>query len=204
MTLSSSNTIINCLLVMAFLLLATSDAQLRGGFQFSRPNFGGSGGSSGGGSSEGMSFGGGSWGGGGGSSPGFGGGNYGGSGSSSSSGSRPSFGGNLNFLNQGPTSLFGGSSTLRPGGAEQPPAAAAGPPASIIEFASECDETVDPEGPWPECVGEDGEACCVLIENCNPKLDCHTVPEGSAVTMDYREDRVRVFVDGQNIVVEEP
>lgn len=179
MGLTSSNTILNCSMVMAF-LFATSDAQLRGGYQFSRPDFGGYGGGGGG-----MSFGGGSWGGGGGSLDGYGGGSYGG-------GSRPSFGGNLNF--QRPTFGSGGS-TLRPGA--EPPA---GPP---TELAAGC-ESVDPEGPWPECVGEDGEACCVMIENCNPTLDCHTVPEGSAVTMDYREDRVRVFVDGQNIVVETP
>jgi hypothetical protein len=32
----------------------------------------------------------------------------------------------------------------------------------------------------------------------------HVVPENSMVTMDFREDRVRIFVDGEGKVVSAP
>lgn len=32
----------------------------------------------------------------------------------------------------------------------------------------------------------------------------HVIPEDSMVTMDYREDRVRIFVDANGIVVRQP
>jgi hypothetical protein len=62
------------------------------------------------------------------------------------------------------------------------------------------------EGPWPECRGIDGDACCKLIESYATDVqgNCHVISEGSAVTMDFRTDRVRVVVDDQNIVVQIP
>jgi Potato inhibitor I family len=62
------------------------------------------------------------------------------------------------------------------------------------------------EGPWPECRGMDGDACCKLIESYATDVQghCHVISEGSAVTMDFRTDRVRVVVDDQNIVVQIP
>uniref|UniRef100_A0A7S3Z8W6 Subtilisin n=1 Tax=Lotharella globosa TaxID=91324 RepID=A0A7S3Z8W6_9EUKA len=49
---------------------------------------------------------------------------------------------------------------------------------------------------WPELVGIDSEKAVQIIKAERPDLtDVHTVPTGSFVTMDYRMDRVRVFVD---------
>jgi hypothetical protein len=56
-------------------------------------------------------------------------------------------------------------------------------------------------GPWPQCVGMDGPACCNLIAG---DYDCIVVPENSPVTMDYQLTRVRVFVDEQNVVTKIP
>jgi hypothetical protein len=58
------------------------------------------------------------------------------------------------------------------------------------------------EGPWPECKGRDGDVCCQLIEGyANDILgNCAVIPENSMVTEDFRTDRVRVFVDVDNLV----
>eukprot|EP00747_Dinoflagellata_sp_TGD_P212046 gnl/TRDRNA2_/TRDRNA2_85183_c0_seq2.p1 gnl/TRDRNA2_/TRDRNA2_85183_c0~~gnl/TRDRNA2_/TRDRNA2_85183_c0_seq2.p1 ORF type:complete len:241 (-),score=58.78 gnl/TRDRNA2_/TRDRNA2_85183_c0_seq2:384-1052(-) len=50
---------------------------------------------------------------------------------------------------------------------------------------------------WPELVGTAGEAAVATIRAERPDLaEVLTVPEDAMVTMDWREDRVRVFVDG--------
>jgi len=112
----------------------------------------------------------------------FGGGNFGSIGGGS-------FGGN-----------YGGSFGSGSGGSSFYPGFGSGGSSS---GSGECGEGGS-EGPWPECIGVDGDECCAIINDCNSALECHVVPEGSAATMDYREDRVRVFVDGQNIVRDEP
>jgi hypothetical protein len=58
-------------------------------------------------------------------------------------------------------------------------------------------------GPWKECLGMDGNACCELI-NSLVDVDCQIIPENSMVTMDFREDRVRVFVNDDNVVTHIP
>ena len=60
------------------------------------------------------------------------------------------------------------------------------------------------EGPWPECVGMQAEDCQTLILEEAPSLNTYIIPEGSPVTMDYRLDRVRIFVDDANVVVSVP
>ncbi|KAG2402048.1 hypothetical protein LR48_Vigan02g169200 [Vigna angularis] len=45
---------------------------------------------------------------------------------------------------------------------------------------------------WPELVGVKGSVAVATIERENPYVDAHTVLKGSAVTFDYRCDRVRV------------
>jgi hypothetical protein len=61
------------------------------------------------------------------------------------------------------------------------------------------------KGPWPECVGKTGEECVKLIKGFADDLSQVTiVPNGSMVTMDYRTDRVRVFVDEAGIVSQIP
>ncbi|KNA21308.1 hypothetical protein SOVF_043940 [Spinacia oleracea] len=58
---------------------------------------------------------------------------------------------------------------------------------------------------WPELVGKDGNKAAEIIksENCFVK-QTPVLPEGSKVTMDYRCDRVRVFVDACGKVVQTP
>ena len=46
---------------------------------------------------------------------------------------------------------------------------------------------------WPEVVGLDIEEAKVIILNHDPNISVEYVPEGSMVTMDFREDRVRVI-----------
>ena len=60
------------------------------------------------------------------------------------------------------------------------------------------------QGPWPECVGIPAEDCQTLILSEAPSLNTFIIPEGSPVTMDYRLDRVRIFVDDNNVVVSAP
>jgi Potato inhibitor I family len=65
---------------------------------------------------------------------------------------------------------------------------------------------VSSQGPWPECVGKTGQECVALIEEQAPdvKGNVFVIPYGSMVTMDYRSNRVRVFVDEQGVVVKPP
>jgi hypothetical protein len=58
---------------------------------------------------------------------------------------------------------------------------------------------------WPELVGTAGEAAVATIRGERPDLaQVLTVPEDAMVTMDWREDRVRVFVDAAGNVAREP
>jgi hypothetical protein len=61
-------------------------------------------------------------------------------------------------------------------------------------------------GPWPECVGKTGSQCVAIIEEQAPDVrgNVFVIPEGSMVTMDYRTDRVRVFVDEAGTVKTPP
>jgi hypothetical protein len=63
------------------------------------------------------------------------------------------------------------------------------------------------EGPWPECVGQTGAECKTLIEatgSSDLKGNVQIIPEDYMVTMDFRTDRVRIFVDGDGLVVKIP
>ncbi|MER5488467.1 serine protease inhibitor [Streptomyces sp. NPDC002812] len=56
---------------------------------------------------------------------------------------------------------------------------------------------------WPELMGMPAEEACQHIGADFPEIAVHVVPEGSMVTMDFNEQRVRLFVkDGK--VVREP
>ena len=56
---------------------------------------------------------------------------------------------------------------------------------------------------WPEVVGMTGEEAREIILAAGIK-DVFILPEGSIVTMDYSEDRVRIYVNANGIVVETP
>ena len=74
------------------------------------------------------------------------------------------------------------------------------------EAAKSCDEPAMPTNKeeWPELTGKTGEDAKAAILKDDSKLQVDVLPEGSMVTMDYRLDRVRVFVDDANVVVSVP
>ncbi|KAA8527721.1 hypothetical protein F0562_035410 [Nyssa sinensis] len=57
---------------------------------------------------------------------------------------------------------------------------------------------------WPELVGAKGETAAKTIEKENHKVNAQILLEGTPVTKDFRCDRVRVFVDKKDIVVQVP
>ncbi|ATE54666.1 hypothetical protein CNX65_16410 [Actinosynnema pretiosum] len=57
---------------------------------------------------------------------------------------------------------------------------------------------------WPELVGASADQVVAAIRAEHPGREVVVVPEGSFVTMDYREDRVRVFVTADGRVAEVP
>ncbi|CAF1346470.1 unnamed protein product [Rotaria sp. Silwood1] len=57
---------------------------------------------------------------------------------------------------------------------------------------------------WPDLVGESVDQAVAVIKSQNPHLNVIPVPENSPVTMDFRQDRVRVFFDNYNQVSSAP
>ena len=50
----------------------------------------------------------------------------------------------------------------------------------------------------------DGKEAEREIKNIDPSLETHVLPQDAIVTEDYREDRVRIFVDTNGKVVKQP
>lgn len=73
-------------------------------------------------------------------------------------------------------------------------------PLPILDFSS------PPGGKlsWPELLGETAEEAERKIKEEKPELNIHIIPPNSVVTMDYRLDRVRLFVDESGNVAQEP
>ncbi|ESP02199.1 hypothetical protein LOTGIDRAFT_230585 [Lottia gigantea] len=57
---------------------------------------------------------------------------------------------------------------------------------------------------WPELVGLPAQEAEAKIKEENSNLTVHILPELSPVTMDYREDRVRIFTNAENKVSQVP
>ena len=57
---------------------------------------------------------------------------------------------------------------------------------------------------WPHLVGGLAADVEAAIKSERPELTVKVVPQGSMVTMDMREDRVRIFVDRNGKVVQAP
>lgn len=57
---------------------------------------------------------------------------------------------------------------------------------------------------WPELVGKTGDQAKAAILDERPTLNVLVVPELSPCTMDYRTDRVRVFVNKEGKVAGTP
>ncbi|CAF3497216.1 unnamed protein product [Rotaria sp. Silwood1] len=57
---------------------------------------------------------------------------------------------------------------------------------------------------WPELIGTNGEDAVKIIKQETGFSSVMTIEEGSPITLDYRTDRVRVFVDKKGIVKSAP
>ncbi|XP_047974393.1 glu S.griseus protease inhibitor-like [Salvia hispanica] len=57
---------------------------------------------------------------------------------------------------------------------------------------------------WPELVGKKGEEAVVVIEGENPFVHAIILLDGTPVTLDFRCDRVRVWVDECGYVLRPP
>lgn len=57
---------------------------------------------------------------------------------------------------------------------------------------------------WPELVGKLGEEAKEEILKERPGLEIQVIPEDSMMTMDFREDRVRILVDANQKVSQAP
>ena len=59
---------------------------------------------------------------------------------------------------------------------------------------------------WPEKIltGMTGEDAQKEINDADSSLEVQILPEDSMMTMDFREDRVRIMVDANGIVVNQP
>ena len=66
------------------------------------------------------------------------------------------------------------------------------------------DDSFLPEDRWPELLDLDGEEAKNRLLRCPGVAIVALVPEGAMVTMDYREERVRIFVDAAGRVAVPP
>ena len=57
---------------------------------------------------------------------------------------------------------------------------------------------------FPELVGKSGEEAKTELQQLHPDWTIQVMPENSMMTMDYRTDRVRIFVNSENKVVKPP
>ena len=64
----------------------------------------------------------------------------------------------------------------------------------------------NPDSKWPDksLIGMTGEEAKQEIHNVDPSLQIDIIPEGSMVTMDHRIDRVRIFVNKDGVVADQP
>ncbi|KAG5236323.1 hypothetical protein OIU78_004317 [Salix suchowensis] len=66
------------------------------------------------------------------------------------------------------------------------------------------DTTCQGKSSWPELLGAEGKVAAATIEKENPLVDARIVPDGSVVPLDFRCDRVWVWVDERGIVSQVP
>ena len=80
---------------------------------------------------------------------------------------------------------------------------------NLVDLADLQDDDLDElkfsVGSWPELVGKDGLTAKSAIQKATG-LNTRVIitPENSMVTMDYRLDRVRIYVDSNGIVTRVP
>ena len=90
--------------------------------------------------------------------------------------------------------------------AEAVAAAEAGEKSNARRFADPDASSTSTASAWPEksLVGMTGEDAKKEIKDVDPSLEVQVLAEDSMVTMDYRTDRVRIFVDADGKVVRQP
>jgi len=66
------------------------------------------------------------------------------------------------------------------------------------------DDGAAPKGKWPELVGKSKEQAEAVLLAEAPGATLQFLPEDAMVTMDFREDRIRVFSDDAGTVVRAP
>lgn len=57
---------------------------------------------------------------------------------------------------------------------------------------------------WPECVGMTGEEAKAKVLKDFPNAHVSILKDGSPVTEDYKSDRVRIFINDEGKVSQEP
>jgi hypothetical protein len=57
---------------------------------------------------------------------------------------------------------------------------------------------------WPELSGMPGGEVEITLKASHPDWKIEIIPDGSMVTMDYREDRVRIWIDEDGKVARAP
>ncbi|XP_055895709.1 uncharacterized protein LOC106079425 isoform X2 [Biomphalaria glabrata] len=57
---------------------------------------------------------------------------------------------------------------------------------------------------WPQLVGKKFEEASEAIKSNNPSISIQCVTKDTILTMDYRLDRVRIYVDDEGIVARAP
>jgi nucleotide-sensitive chloride channel 1A len=76
--------------------------------------------------------------------------------------------------------------------------------AGMFDDAEEDETSAAARSSWPEVVGQDAGTAMAAISAERPDLSVERVEEGAIVTMDFREDRVRVYVGADGSVGMEP
>mmetsp|Transcript_616 Transcript_616/g.822 ORF Transcript_616/g.822 Transcript_616/m.822 type:complete len:106 (-) Transcript_616:126-443(-) len=68
------------------------------------------------------------------------------------------------------------------------------------------DSNNNSQGPWKRCVGMTGEECQEYIKRTVPDLEdrVYIIGHDQMATMDYRLDRVRIFVNENGVVERVP
>jgi hypothetical protein len=61
------------------------------------------------------------------------------------------------------------------------------------------------QGPWPKCLGMEGSECVSYIQSSASGVEkIEIVPPNAVLLMDFRTDRVRVYVNSEGIVTAIP
>ena len=60
------------------------------------------------------------------------------------------------------------------------------------------------EGPWPECLNINGEACVDLLKMYTEGISIELMQENVNVLDDFQPNRVRIYVSASNVVVAVP